>query len=96
MDDELFEYLLKRPSALNPTPQVSQLYFEIDSCVRILKITYDRYLLLPPIIRKAYYYYFMMRSYLEEEQEKQRKREESRTKNMSGAGRSFSAKQIRK
>ena len=96
MDDELFEYLLKRPIKQSSTPQVTQLFFDIDCCVRFLKTPYSEFLLLPRIIKQAYRYYFMMRSYHEELQENQRKMEEARTRSMSMMDRGVTHKQVRK
>ena len=96
MDDELFEYLLKRPSTRrSPVPQVTSLYFDIDCCIRFLRITYDHFLLLPTIIKKAYRYYFIMRSHLEEEQEQWRKKEEDRKQSLNRASGAIKGRMVR-
>jgi hypothetical protein len=78
----LFEYLTTRPQKPGPTPQVTSLYFEVDCCVRFLKMPYSEFASLPPIIRRLYRYYFMMRSYLEEEEDERRKKEENKRRQL--------------
>ena len=78
----MFEFLITRPKKPSLTPQVTQLYFEIDCCVRFLKISYSEFISFPSVIKKAYRYYFMMRSYLEEEEEERRKKEETKRRQL--------------
>ena len=85
MDAELLEYLSKRTRTGDPTPLVTQAYFDIDCCVRFLKIPYEQFLRWPRIIKKAYRYYFMLRGYLEEQAEERMKQEAERERSKPSA-----------
>ena len=79
LDDELFDFLSHRIRVANdPTPLVTQAYYDMDCCVRFLKIPYDQFLRWPAIIKKAYRIYFMLRGYYEEQAEERAKHEAER------------------
>lgn len=83
LDAELQEYLSKRIRIGGPTPLVTQAYFDIDCCVRFLKVPYEQFLRWPRIIKKAYQYYFMLRGYYEEQEQERMKQEQERERSKS-------------
>jgi hypothetical protein len=77
----------------NPRPKVTQTFWDIDLCTRVLRVPYHHFVTWPSVIKKVYRYYYLVRQQHEEDEKEnmeriQRNRDKERIRQELMKGRS--------